>query len=112
MTIDRMITQAALIHSNDMAQNDFFAHEGSDGSQAGDRLTSAGYQWSSWGENIAAGQRTEAEVMSDWMSSSGHRANILNCEFEEIGVALVYLANDPGSVDYHYYWTEDFAKPR
>ena len=57
------ITQAALRHSDDMVARDFFDHRGSDGSSAGDRLSAAGYAWSRWGENIAAGQPSVAEVV-------------------------------------------------
>lgn len=49
--------------------------------------------------------------MNTWMNSTGHRNNILNCEFTEIGVGYAYAANDPGTYWYHHYWTQVFAKP-
>ena len=52
------------------------------------------------GENIAQGQTSAQQVMTDWMNSSGHRANILNCQFTAIGVGL----NTNG-----WYWTQDFG---
>ena len=54
------------------------------------------------GENIAMGQRTPSEVMTDWMNSSGHRANILNSNFTELGVGIYKGAN--GTI----YWTQMF----
>ena len=50
--------------------------------------------------------------MLGWMGSAGHRANILNCSFRDIGVGYTYLANDTGQVNYHHYWTQDFGAPR
>jgi uncharacterized protein YkwD len=66
----------------------------------------AGYASGTWGENIAAGQRTPAEVVSSWMNSEGHRANILNSQFTEIGIGMV------PSGDGTPYWTLVFARPR
>ena len=75
-------------------------------------MTRAGYQWSGAGENIAAGYASPEDVMDGWMNSQGHRANILNCAFRDIGVGYVYLANDTGQVNYRHYWTQDFGTPR
>jgi uncharacterized protein YkwD len=52
---------------------------------------------------VAYGQRTPAEVMDAWMNSPGHRANILNCQFKEIGVGVVPDSNG------RLYWTQDFG---
>ena len=56
------------------------------------------------GENIAAGQRTSQQVVDEWMASPGHRANILNPNYTEIGVALYYDSSDP----YEYNWVQLF----
>merc|ERR1712226_658322 len=85
---DKLIA-AALTHSQDMADNNFFSHTGSDGSSAGDRATRAGYAWNGIAENIATGQTTVEQVMDAWMNSSGHKANILNPAYEHFGVARV-----------------------
>ena len=50
------------VHSEDMAQGDFFDHRGSDGSRTGERLSAQGYRWSFYAENIACGQRTAEEA--------------------------------------------------
>jgi uncharacterized protein YkwD len=74
-------------------------HTGSNGSDAGDRIRAAGYQPSTWGENVAAGYTSASSVVAGWMGSSGHRANILNPAFTEIGVASATAA------DGTRYWT-------
>ena len=112
MVANEKLVAAARGHSNDMAINDFFSHTGSDGSSPWDRIERQGYSLASGGENIAAGYSTPASVMDGWMNSPGHRANILNCGFTEIGIGYAYLADDTGSVNYHHYWTQDFATPR
>ncbi|WP_051969403.1 sigma-70 family RNA polymerase sigma factor [Kitasatospora azatica] len=95
---------AAQRQSDDMAARQFFDHTNPDGAGPQQRIDAAGYQWSSWGENIARGQSDPASVMDSWMNSPGHRANILNCAFKEIGVG-VHLG--PGGP----WWTQDFGSP-
>jgi uncharacterized protein YkwD len=68
-------------------------HTGTGRTTAGDRINAAGYGWTTWAENVAAGQTTPAEVMSAWMNSPGHRANILNGNMVNIGVAAAVGAN-------------------
>jgi uncharacterized protein YkwD len=103
LKLNATLTKAAQAHSDDMAAHKNMSHTGSDGSSPGDRITRAGYTWSSYGENVAYGYSTPEQVMAGWMGSSGHRANILNCSFKEIGVGLA----QPGS-----YWTQDFGTAR
>jgi uncharacterized protein YkwD len=105
------LNTVALTHSKNMANQDFFSHVGRDGSQSWDRMTAAGYRWSAAGENISAGQRTAEDVFNGWANSSGHRANLLNPNFRDIGVGYYELANDTGSVNYNRYWTQVFATP-
>lgn len=59
------------------------------------------------GENIAAGHASPEETVQQWMSSSGHRANILNADYTEMGVGFVYREHS----DYHYYWVQLFRRP-
>jgi uncharacterized protein YkwD len=96
------LSQAALRHSDDMVANNFFSHTGSDGSNAGQRATAAGYAWSTWGENIAAGQPTVSSVVAAWMASDGHCANLMNARFRDIGLACV--SGGAGNA-YRSYWT-------
>ncbi|GAA3020357.1 sigma-70 family RNA polymerase sigma factor [Streptomyces fulvorobeus] len=99
---NQRLATAAAGHSADMAARDYFSHTAPDGSDPGDRITAAGYRWSTYGENIAKGQRTAADVMDSWMKSPGHRANILNCSFEEIGVGVRDTSAGP-------VWTQKFG---
>ncbi len=92
---------AALGHSVDMAENDYFSHTSRDGSSMTDRIERQGYAWRRLAENIAAGYRSPAAVVDGWMNSSGHRANIMNCDLTEIGVGF-----------HDYYWTQNFGTPR
>jgi uncharacterized protein YkwD len=97
-----MLAQASLVHSDDMVAANFFSHTGSNGSNAGQRATAAGYIWQSVGENIAAGQRSVAAVVAGWMASPGHCANIMQASFRDIGVACV---NGGAGNAYATYWT-------
>jgi uncharacterized protein YkwD len=103
------LNAAALNHSTDMALRDYFSHTGSDGSSAGDRMRQAGYVSNAWGENIAAGYATPEQVVQGWINSPGHRANMLNPSYTELGVGYYQLTNDTGNVNYTNYWTQDFG---
>ncbi len=109
LTADPRIGAAAQSFAEEMALGDFFSHTGQDGSQAWDRLTSAGYQWTGVAENIAAGQPTPADVVAAWMTSPGHRDNILNCALHDTGVGYYLLVPDTGAVNYRHYWVQDFG---
>jgi uncharacterized protein YkwD len=93
LTVDARLTNAAQSHANDMANRRKMTHRGSNGSNAGQRIALQGYGWSTWAENVAAGQLTPADVMNAWMNSSGHRANILNGWMVNIGVAAATGSN-------------------
>ncbi|GLX17241.1 sigma-70 family RNA polymerase sigma factor [Streptomyces lavendulae] len=99
---DAQLRSAAQGHSDDMARRDFFDHTNPDGADPGARTTAAGYRWSTYGENIAKGQQTAAAVMDSWMKSPGHRANILNCSFKDIGVGIHTGSGGP-------WWTQNFG---
>jgi uncharacterized protein YkwD len=82
------VGQAAYNHSADMARMRRMQHDGSDGSDAGDRLLAAGFNWSSWGETVGAGQPTAADIVDAWMNSPPHKAILLGT-FTKVGVAKV-----------------------
>jgi len=96
-------------HSTDMARQDYFSHTGKNGSKPWDRAETFGYEANSMGENIAAGQRTPEQVVQGWIDSPGHRANLLNPKYTELGVGYHFLENDTGSVNYKRYWTQVFG---
>ncbi|WP_438292991.1 sigma-70 family RNA polymerase sigma factor [Streptomyces sp. HUAS TT7] len=102
LTSSPKLYDAALKHSENMAAQNFFDHTDPSGAGPGERITAAGYKWSTYGENIARGQADAAAVMDSWMHSPGHRANILNCAFKEIGIGVHYGSGGP-------WWTQDFG---
>jgi uncharacterized protein YkwD len=105
------LAAAALAHAEDMAALDYFAHQSADGRSPWDRLEASGYDYSAAGENIAAGYPTPEAVMEGWMASPGHRANILDASFRELGVGHVREEGDtfPGPYGYGDYWVQDFG---
>ena len=103
--LNGLLTNAAQAHSADQAAANTMSHTGTDGSSPGDRIARAGYRFSAWGENVAAGYPDAASVMDGWMNSAGHRANILNGTFTEIGIGLAHAANGAP------YWTMELARP-
>ncbi len=102
---DRRLARAAVAHARDMADNDFFAHEGSDRTDSGVRARRAGYDWRAVGENIAGGLSSPEDTVADWMASAGHRQNMLNPVFRDAGIGYVFRADDDGDVRYRHYWT-------
>jgi len=74
---DPRLTAAALAHAQDMDRNDYFSHTGLNGSNLRDRALGGGYCRTGLAENIAFGQRSEAQVFQSWMNSAGHRRNML-----------------------------------
>ncbi|MUG92389.1 T9SS type A sorting domain-containing protein [Scytonema sp. UIC 10036] len=103
------LNNSAQTHVQNMALNDFFSHTDSNGSSVGNRAIAAGFQYSTIGENIAAGQSTPQQVFQGWMNSPEHRANILNPVFQFLGVGYYYLAHDTGTINYNHYWVQDLG---
>ncbi|GHJ36282.1 CAP domain-containing protein [Streptomyces sp. TS71-3] len=98
---DKALAQLAGDFSTEMAAEGFFDHTDPQGRSPWDRAAAAGIH-DLGGENIARGQADAAAVMDSWMHSAGHRANILNCQYESIGVGVHYGSGGP-------WWTEDFG---
>lgn len=78
---------AAKTHSNDMAGHDFFSHQGSDGSDVGERVKRTGYRFRNTAENIQAGADTTAHAMRDLLNSPSHCKNIMNPIYQEVAAA-------------------------
>lgn len=101
------LNAAGLAHTQRQADDGTIYHtDPRDGSSPGDRISRTGYRFSTWGENVAAGQRTPAAVVQAWMKSKGHCQNILNPAFTELGVGYV-----TGGQYYNHFWTQNFARP-
>jgi len=110
MRLDVSLNDAAQGHSAAQASAGSIYHIAPDGSSPGDRIARSGYQFSTWGENVAAGYRDAGAVMAAWMRSPGHCRNILNPAFTELGVGYVERTNDPSR--FFDYWTQVFARPK
>ncbi len=112
---NRELEAAAAAQSQAMATQDFFSHDNPhNGANAETRIEQAGYfPWRAIAENIAVGQDSADKVVADWMSSPGHRENILNPEFSETGVGYILDSADTfpdAGAPYRHYWTQTFGR--
>jgi uncharacterized YkwD family protein len=96
---DAQLSTVAQKKSQDMQQNHYFSHTSPTYGSPFDMMRDFGVTYKTAGENIAQGQRTPQEVVTAWMNSSGHRANILNKQFTHIGVGFEQAGN---------HWTQMF----
>lgn len=101
---DPLLHQAAQVHADDMAANDFFSHTGSDGSSFSQRIARTGFQGQPIGENIAAGNRTAEATVQQWLNSDGHCRNLMNPNATKLGVG--YTLGGP----YGTLWVQVFAR--
>lgn len=115
LAMDARLSKSAYGHARAMAEKNFFSHTGANGSSSKGRAHAAGYQSNFIGENVGMGQASAVEVFNNWMTSKGHRANILDCRFTETGIAVFFQPDDkplPGrTYAAKYYWVEVFARP-
>lgn len=102
-----LLEQAAQLHADDMAANNYFSHAGGDGSTPAQRVLRSGYRYRATGENIASGQGSPEDAVSGWIASPAHCANLMNALFTEMGVAYAVNAASAMGV----YWTQEFGKP-
>jgi hypothetical protein len=99
LTLNSLLTMAARQHSNDMAQSNFLNHTGSDGSSADQRITQVGYLRSASAENILYRYDLNVqETLNQWMNSPGHKTNMMNDVYCDIGLAYAQSGD-------RYYWT-------
>jgi uncharacterized protein YkwD len=106
---DPKLAAFARAHSQELADSGSFRHASADGTQPSVRLSRAGIQWVSMGENIATAQsvpRAEAALMNEPKFQENHRANILSRTFTNVGIGI---ASGP---DGTLYITQDFVQPR
>lgn len=108
LTYNAALERAAQGHAADMAAKNYFSHTSQDGRTFAQRITNAGYVWSTIGENIAAGYSTPEAVVAGWLQSAGHCRNIMNPGFKEIGVGYAYGA----ASSYKHSWVQDFGAAR
>ena len=100
LRLDDTLNRVALAHATDMAQHSFLSHEGRDGSTPSDRVTRGGYRWRSVGENIASGATSAQAVVTGWMNSAQHCANLMMGRYSEMGVAYAVNTQSAAGI----YW--------
>lgn len=98
LTYNYLLEDAALNLSKDMDKNNFFNHLDSKGQNVTNRLNNVGYKWLACAENIAKNQETPEAVVKAWINSPKHCKNLMNQDFDEMGVAKI----GP-------YWTQVFG---
>ena len=99
------LSRVARYKSQDMINKKYFGHTSPTYGTPFQMMESFGLRFSAAGENIAYGQKTPQEVMTAWMNSPGHRANILSAAYTQIGVGAAKTSS--GTL----YWTQEFIKP-
>ena len=104
---NKRLTKAARKYAKKMARKDFFAHDDPKGNGPGDRIDKTGYQWSKWGENIAAGYDAVPRVIAGWLASPGHCRTLMG-PYRHVGFGYAFDADST----YGHYWVQDFASPK
>ena len=99
LTLNTELSAVARTKSQDMKDKQYFSHTSPTYGSPFDMMKTFGISYRTAGENIAMGYRTPEAVVDGWMNSEGHRANILNSSYKEIGVGYVSSGN---------YWTQMF----
>lgn len=102
LSFNTELSNVATLKSQDMINKNYFDHTSPTYGSPFDMMKQFNISYRTAGENIAKGQRTPAEVVNSWMNSSGHRANILNANFTDIGIGVAKSSN--GTL----YWTQMF----
>ena len=116
LTLEQAPVRAARRHARDMARRNYFSHETLGGGSFVDRIRHEGYlrDASRWvvGENLGWGTKGNSRprvIIQMWMNSPGHRANILNASFKEIGIGLAYDAPIASGVQPACTWATEFG---
>lgn len=105
-----LLDTTATAKTNDMFAYSYFEHTSPSGRTVADQAQEAGYEYITIGENLALGHfATAAEVVDAWMNSPGHRANILNSRYTEIGIGVRKGAYKGDTV---WILTQHFGLPR
>lgn len=102
LALSATLNQAAQNKANDMVTRDYWSHNTPDGQAPWTFITAVGYSYQTAGENLAYGFTASADTITGWMNSPGHRANILNTSFSEVGFGIAnspnYVGNGPQTV--------------
>ncbi len=102
LELDWQVSRVAQYKSDDMANNNYFSHQSPTYGSPFEMLKQFNVNYKSAGENIAKGQKTSQAVMTAWMNSSGHKANILGSSYTHLGVG--YTVKNGTT-----YWVQQFV---
>lgn len=97
LALNSVLNQAAQAKANDMAARDYWSHNTPEGNPPWVFFTNAGYEYETAGENLAYGFDDSDDTVTAWMNSPGHRANILNTTYQEIGFGMANSSNYQGT---------------
>lgn len=97
LSLNSQLTAAAQAKANDMVARNYWSHNTPTGEAPWGFINAAGYSYRSAGENLAYGFTTSAQVVSGWMQSPEHRANVLSQTYSEVGFATASSANYHGN---------------
>jgi len=104
LAMEESLRLAARLHSDDMAAQDYFAHESLDGRTVADRVAAAGFTSPGpIGENILEGTSNPADAVASWLTSPGHCMNLMDPTFRTTGIGFAEHAGQTR-------WTQDFAR--
>lgn len=110
LTENKMLDRSAQVKADDLLKRQYFAHTAPDGKTVSDLVATQGYAYIKIGENLALGNfASDEEVVTAWMNSPGHRANILDSQFTEIGVGVARGLYEGHMV---YFAVQHFGRPR
>jgi hypothetical protein len=93
LQLNSQLSAAAQAKANDMVQRNYWSHVTPDGNEPWWFVNKAGYQYQSVGENLAYGFTTSDTTIAGWMNSPGHRANILNSQYQDVGFGIANSDN-------------------
>lgn len=110
LRLNSRLTGAAQKHAENMSENDFFDHLSPDGRGVMERVTKEGYHWRAIAENIGAGLSSPKSTVTAWMKSRGHRDNLLNGEFNEVGIGYFQPLQNETKPRYSHYWVIVFGE--
>lgn len=97
LTLNAKLNSAAQAKANDMAARDYWSHNTPEGDQPWVFISNAGYEYQSAGENLAYGFDSSTEAVIGWMNSPGHKANIMNTGYTEVGFGMADAADYQGT---------------
>ena len=109
LRLNKRLSAAAQKYAEDMAKRDFFDHRSPDGRGYQERITSEGYPWRAIAENLGAGLSSPKSTTDAWMTSPGHRENMLNREYNDAGIGYFRPTGNGKRPRYSHYWVIVFG---